>query len=42
MVSLGLPETTTKKKFITVMEFRWVKFALENPSWDEFVKSIDI
>lgn len=41
MVSLGLPETTTKKKFVTVMEFRWVKFALENPNWDEFIKSIN-
>ena len=36
---IGLDEKTTKKKFISIMEFKWIEFALKDNNWDKFMNS---
>ena len=40
MTRLGLNETTTKKKFVSTMDYEWTKFALTNNNWNEFLDSV--
>lgn len=40
---LGIDEKATKKKFLSIMEFKWVHFVLENgDDWDAFVESLNL
>lgn len=38
--SIGINETITKKKFISILESRWILFALDNENdWESFTKT---
>ena len=37
---LGLDEKLAKKKFISIMEWQWTNFAVDNNNWDDFIASI--
>ena len=37
----GFDEKTTKVKFVSLMEWEWVAFALENNNWSEFLKYVN-
>lgn len=37
---LGLDEKMAKKKFLSVMESKWVEFAREENDWEKFIESI--
>lgn len=37
--SIGMNETVTKKKFISILENRWILFAIDNENdWEKFIK----
>lgn len=38
--SIGLEETISKKKFLTLMENRWLEFAQKDNNWENFVNSV--
>ena len=40
LISIGLDEKTTKKKFVSVMDYKWTEFALTNNDWKQFLESI--
>lgn len=41
LVTWGLDENITKKKFLSVIEYKWIAFALGNHNWDEFIKEFN-
>ena len=40
LVAMGLDEKTTKKKFLSVMDYKWTEFALTENDWEKFLNSI--
>jgi hypothetical protein len=40
LTRLGLEETTAKKKFFSVMDSRWSRFAAEQNDWPRFVEAV--
>ena len=42
LVKLGLDEKTTKKKFLSVMDYRWTVFAIKDNDWKKFVGLVEI
>ena len=40
LVKIGLEEKTTKKKFISVMDYQWTKFALNENDWSKFLMAM--
>ena len=40
LVKLGLDETITKKKFISIMDYKWTQFAVKKNDWTAFLKSL--
>jgi hypothetical protein len=36
--SMGLDEAMTKKKFISVMDYKWTKFAVKTNDWKKFIE----
>jgi hypothetical protein len=37
---MGLDEAMTKKKFITVVDYKWTKYALQNNDWQKFIEQL--
>ena len=42
LIRLGLDEKTSKKKFISIMDYKWTQFALTNNDWKAFLLTIRI
>ena len=39
---LGLDETITKKKFISIADYKWTNFAIKNNNWNDFLESLKV
>lgn len=41
LLRIGLETEITKKKFLTLMYWKWVEYCVKNDNWEEFLKSIE-
>lgn len=39
--SLGIDEKATKKKFLSIMDYKWTLFAIKNNNWKAFVEMVE-
>ena len=40
LVKIGFEPEITKKKYLTLMYWKWVEYCVKNDDWEDFIKSI--